>query len=485
MIESKCMLTYNGDIYSDGMGRLKQLAAIRGDGSDTSILLKAFSILGQHTFQEIGATNEFALGIYTQDNNTFFITRDFTGNRPLFYLHDIGKGTFIFSSVALSLIQCIKNGLCAGEICELTPGNIIQGTPEHLFVEPLAKQNLAIETDSSFNEFVGTFYKIIEDSIRLRVPPTKFGIKMSGGLDSITALHIARKILTEQDRDPREVTPITFGKPESPDVQSSLLYYREHAITNFTLVSAEENMLFKSIPEVIRIVESNHLNHIRIGTINRAIALRAHELELPILLSGEGVEEIFGSYPDVFLAGYHPLVEKFYPQVRGMSPEQAFTEMWKLFYLQRAITERWRTDRIMTGSGINDRPYITDRRIEDTAEKLFAEGKINEYFRHVEPGKHIIDKYVFRLAMNRFGRLNKQFAFRPKLHTIAGSGMGTHDPVAGLFSKRVKALGFSSLQEYINSIFTELGLNIPALLHPERKMTKILGTVAQDFIVNQ
>ncbi|MDO8499222.1 MAG: asparagine synthase-related protein [bacterium] len=472
MLNNNTLITYNGDIYSDGRQKLEKIVGTQKDDSDTSLLLAGFNKLGAAVTNYLGSTNEFSFCFFDANDETVFVARDYSGNRPFFYV--LEKDLFCFSSVSVPLIRAKQKNLLHGEIKELVPGYSISGTLPQLSVNRLPTIYSGLNTDLPFDNFVEQLYLLIEDAVRIRIPNKKFGVKNSGGLDSLSAFHLAKKILKEQGRDVNEVVPVTVGKKDSPDVLAVLKYYKQFNITNYIIADIDEKELFASVPKVIEIVESRHINQIRLATINMVMAEQFLKQNIHVVLSGEGVEEVFGSYPDVFLAGYDPRVEKFYPKIKGLTLKESFEEMWHLFFSQRALTERWRNDRIMTGMGINDRPYITDKRIEDTVERLYADGKIDQYCRFIQPGRPIIDKYVMRLAMFRHGKLPKEFAFRPKLQGVVGTGAGTHDPDTGLFSKIIKDMGCNSFQDYIDKIFIDLGLDIPALAKP-REMTKIMG----------
>ncbi len=201
------------------------------------------------------------------------------------------------------------------------------------------------------------------------------------------------------------------------------------------------------------------------------------------MLSGEGVEEIFGSYPDVYMAGIHPLVASLYPDTGILSADQAFIQQWNLFYSQRSITERLRADRISTGNGINERPFITDLAIEQTVEKLVTEERIG-YLRYTLPNHKVIDKFIFRLAMYAFGKLPYDYAFRPKQQSVPGSTGERQGIDAGLFTEQARNYGYSSFNDYLSFLKGQLGIDNIEILDPkERRMTRILGTDVNDYLI--
>ncbi len=274
------MITYNGDIYADGRKTLESIVGKQADASDTALLIAGYKAVGKYVLNVLGTTNEYAFVVCDEYNNRFLAARDNSGNRPLFYVIDTQTQNFIFSSLAFPLAELIKQKEITGTIEQLLPGEILEGDFINYRKSFFQPDYYGLDTSLAPPDFLEAFYYLIEKAIEKRIPEMPFAIKVSGGLDSIAALHIARKILTEQGRNPNDAVPINFGFAAAEDPIWAERYFHEFGITNAITIRPTHkkdflDQLFRKLPEIAVTLESTFPNLIRFGALSDIIAKSA------------------------------------------------------------------------------------------------------------------------------------------------------------------------------------------------------------------
>ncbi len=101
--EGTIWITYNGEVYNfqEIREKLKQKGYKFNSGTDTEVLIYAYQEYGEKCTQMFNGMIAFC--IYDKNKKKFFLARDRTGKKPLYYYYKEGK--FIFASELKSILQ--------------------------------------------------------------------------------------------------------------------------------------------------------------------------------------------------------------------------------------------------------------------------------------------------------------------------------------------------------------------------------------------
>ena len=210
------------------------------------------------------------------------------------------------------------------------------------------------------------------------------GFLLSGGLDSSLILAIAAKLLK-----PENIVCFSIGLPGSQDIIAAqevveFLGVKNHHVVNFTLQEA-----FDTIPDVIRDIGSYDVTTIRASVPQYLLAKYISEnTDVKVLLSGEGSDEIHGSY------------RYFRDAPDNVSFDNDRSRLLNNLY----HFDNLRTDRTMASHGLEVRvPFLDFKYVE------FIMSLSGEYFRH---SREKMEKLIIRESFDKI--LPDNILFRSK-----------------------------------------------------------------------
>uniref|UniRef100_A0A0N4Z0G6 Asparagine synthetase [glutamine-hydrolyzing] n=1 Tax=Parastrongyloides trichosuri TaxID=131310 RepID=A0A0N4Z0G6_PARTI len=295
IVSGRLSVVCNGEIYNHlfikSSSQIEVSSVING-GSDCAAIIHAF--LSNN--RDIKRTCELLDGVFAfamTDENNFYVGRDALGVRPLFYGYTY-DGDMIFGSE----VKCIEKLV---EKVEYFP-------PGCCATIPLHKDNISnkyvMELQQFFNvpsiphksfdmtEAQTLVREVLVQSVEKRLMGNKkFGFMLSGGLDSSLIAAIASKYLTHEK-------PIAFsvGFEDSPDLENARKVAEYLDIPHEILVITPEDCI-QIIPEVVYALETYDPLIIRCGIAHYLLCkyISANS-DVRVLLSGEGADELFGSY---------------------------------------------------------------------------------------------------------------------------------------------------------------------------------------------
>ena len=215
-------LTYNGELYNylELRERLARRGAAFQTDSDTEVLAQALAVLGWEALDS--CEGMWAFAVYDEADGTLSLCRDRFGEKPL-YVHRDGDGALWFASepkalfallgralppnlrhIRRFLINGYKSLYKTGEtffegLTELTPGTVLhvgEGGSEH--ARRYWTPPDPAPADMDFGEAVaGTRERLIRAvELRLRAD-VPLAFCMSGGVDSVSLISVARRVLGE------------------------------------------------------------------------------------------------------------------------------------------------------------------------------------------------------------------------------------------------------------------------------------------------
>lgn len=324
---------------------------------------------------------EYAMIVLNKIKKTVYFSRDDYGVRPLF----IGKNEM---SIYLASEMKVIHDSCK----TITPVK-----PRRIFSLDLLNNNLwrLNKKINVTNNFLLLNIKSIESEIRNKLENAvkkrlhsdrPIGFLLSGGLDSSLIVSIATKIL-----GPENIITFTIGFPNSPDVESSKIVAKFLGIEkNHHIVPFNVEIGLNSIRETIERIESYDITTVRASIPQFVMAKYiSQKTNVKVILSGEGSDEIHGSYRYFRNAKhYHEFHDE---SVRLVKELYMFDNL--------------RTDRTMSGCGLEVRiPFLDNDYVDLIINQIHPQFLMNN--------KNIIEKKILRDSFK--GYLPDEILYRSK-----------------------------------------------------------------------
>uniref|UniRef100_A0A914N8Z6 Asparagine synthetase [glutamine-hydrolyzing] n=1 Tax=Meloidogyne incognita TaxID=6306 RepID=A0A914N8Z6_MELIC len=289
----------NGEIYNHLI--LKRQSSldnslVRNGGSDCSAIIHSFLENGRdlrHCCSSLDGVFAFIMS----DNNFVYIGRDPLGIRPLFYGIN-GKSLFFGSELKSIEKLCDQISFFPPGCCAKIPLKNIQNnlTDWKLEINSYWKiGNPAIEINIGIVDAQTAIRQLLVEAVHKRLMGERqFGFMLSGGLDSSLIAALATQQLIASGRS----LPIAFsvGFSDSADLENARIVANYLRIPHRVLVINPQQCI-EIIPEVIYALETFDPLVVRCG-IPHFILCRyiSNNSNVKVLLSGEGADELFGSY---------------------------------------------------------------------------------------------------------------------------------------------------------------------------------------------
>ncbi|MEO8720909.1 MAG: asparagine synthase (glutamine-hydrolyzing) [Ginsengibacter sp.] len=306
--DERYQITFNGEIYNyqEIKRTLQRAGACFKTNSDTEVILAAFSLWGTDSFDQLNGM--FAFGILDRQEKKFYLVRDASGIKPLYYAAT--REGLAFASE----IRGFKPIPYLGEENDLWPvylmayGHLPEPVTVLKQVRPLQKgsflcydlqdQTYRIECfkkyhfeESLYNRTEAIHYlkeKLQQSVKRHLIADAPIGVFLSGGLDSgIIAL------LAHADKQTRLNTlSIYFDEAEfSEKKYQDLLLKEMHGASNQFLI--KEQQFHENLPDIFSAMDQPSCDGINTWFISK----EAKKIGLKAVLSGIGGDELYGGYP--------------------------------------------------------------------------------------------------------------------------------------------------------------------------------------------
>lgn len=306
---SVCVV-FNGEIYNHPELRkelLKKGHQFRSHHSDTEVLVHAYEEYGDDFLHKLNGM--FAIALWDAKNRRLILARDRAGVKPL-YVSAV-QGKLIFASEIKSILQhpavgrapdfqalyhyfSFKNipaPLSAySDIKQLRPGERL------IFADGKIEQalwwQLKFKEDSSLDEEVAAqrIRELLEDSVKLRMrSDVPFGAYLSGGVDSSSVVAIMSRLGKQQVKTFCLVYEDDF-KNKSADRECAKQISNMYGTDHYEHVLSW-NEVAESLDGVL-----NAFDEPFSGVTSTYFVTRLISKHIKVALSGDGADELFGSY---------------------------------------------------------------------------------------------------------------------------------------------------------------------------------------------
>lgn len=326
--DGRFFLVFNGEIYNylELRDELAQMGHAFVSNSDSEVLLHAYAEWG------VGCLNRlvgmFAFAVLDRRQRTLFLARDFFGIKPLYYTQ--AGGIFAFASELKALLDLpwVPHRAHAARLYEfLTTGKSDYGTTTffadisqlpsaHYLVVPLDRPDqcepirywrldMRERLDISYEEAVRRVRELFLDNIRLHLrSDVPIGAALSGGIDS-SAIVGAMRFLA-----PRLELHAFSYVAEDPALSEEKWIDIAAASSSAVLhkVRAGPDELLEDLERLIY-SQDEPFASTSIYAQHRVFRL-AREAGIPVMLDGQGADEMLGGYRSYLAARLASLVRR-------------------------------------------------------------------------------------------------------------------------------------------------------------------------------
>lgn len=338
--DKQVIIVFNGEIYNyrELKAKLGHEGVEFDTTSDTEVILKMYLKYGTEAFKKLDGM--FAFSIYDKNEKKLFITRDYFGEKPLYYSNL--NNNFIWGSELKSIQSQLnvtpeisKKGLEL--FFSLTyipaPYTIYEGVHKlesNSFIEfDIKNENFSIhkivlEEEKINSQFRGSITdakkitkNLVEESVMSRsIADVAIGTFLSGGVDSSVVTHcLAKNINSKINTFSIGFDKKSFDETDKSKVVAKLVGSNHHEFI------VNEKLMENYIDEILYNFDEPFADASAIPTYMVAHKTSEH---LKVALTGDGGDEVFGGYNKYYINSINKSYTKFIPQAvhkafKGMS----------------------------------------------------------------------------------------------------------------------------------------------------------------------
>ncbi|HVA38730.1 MAG TPA: asparagine synthase (glutamine-hydrolyzing) [Candidatus Dormibacteraeota bacterium] len=302
-------VTLNGEIYN--YRELRRELEARGHRfrthSDTEVVLHGYEAFGDGVVDRLRGM--FAIAVWDERKQRLLLARDRVGKKPLYYA--LRSGRLIFASELKALLAdpsvsreidrralwhylTFKNVPAPlsifSDVRTLPPGHLAVFSEGELAIREYWRPSFTGTTALGEEEAAARLLEILREAVRLRVlaSDVPVGAYLSGGIDSSLIVALMAEL------GGTRLATFSLGYADRVAHKSDVEYARMMARRLGTehheiIVSTDE--IAAELPAVVRAFDEPFAGTISSFWLSRAIA--SH---VKVALSGDGADELFGSY---------------------------------------------------------------------------------------------------------------------------------------------------------------------------------------------
>jgi asparagine synthase (glutamine-hydrolysing) len=301
---------FNGEIYNFPELReelLKKGHSFYTDHSDSELIVHLYEEYGEELMRHINGM--FAIALWDTVQEKLLLIRDRMGVKPLFYT--IQHNELIFGSEIKSILthpnyrkainyegiyhyftfKHVPAPLTAfqGIFC-LLPGQFL--TFQRGQLEKRCYWKVRFKENHVYDEqdIKDTIFSLLEDAVRLRMRcDVPFGAYLSGGVDSSSVVALMSRFAE------KPLKTFALGYEDELQNKEADLYYARKVSRAYSTEHYEYIMSYKElIEDLLHVIEA--FDQPFSGTISTYFLTKLISQHVKVALSGDGADELFGSY---------------------------------------------------------------------------------------------------------------------------------------------------------------------------------------------
>jgi len=409
-IKGKGIIAANSEIYN--WKELAEQYEIKCD-NDSELILKLVDKNGIKKIEELDG--DYACAYWL--DNEIYLFRDIFGVKPLWYTMPSTEG-FAFASERKALEKPgYKN------IEELNPRTIIKYNIKENKIEKIQREFFRLkENKEEYEEIKKKVKGLLINAISKRIPDVKFGLLLSGGVDSSFIAIVLKELGVDFKCYFSIMEDENFNEPKDLQYAKKLA---EELDLELEIVKVNLKEVEKTLPIIVPLIESTEVTKVSVALPFYFATKKASEDGVKVILSGLGSEQVFGGY-------------KRYKETGDLNKE-CLSGLMHIY--ERDL---YRDDVITMYNSVELRvPYLDKELIEYTL-SINAKYKLTD--------EH--DKFILRDIANDMN-LNKEIAYRKKVATQYGSN----------FLKAVDKLSktYKNKSDYLKQYYEKPNVKLGAL----------------------
>ncbi len=315
--DQRLWVVFNGEIYNHRDLRRSLLAAghrFRTDHSDTEIIVHAYEEYGD-LWPELGGINGmFAIALWDDRRQRLLLYRDRIGKKPLYWAC-VGDQLVFGSELKALLVHpavshqldlpsiyhylSLKNSSAPAtvyrDIRQLLPGHYMVWENGRVHTAPYWQLDFGHPLEGITPEEAGRhLLALLDDAVRLRMDcDVAYGAYLSGGVDSSSVT----TLMCRHQSQPVTTFSLGYAEPPSGQFASKMLDVEYARLMSQRLGTSHHEFILSSeefaerLPEVLQSFDEPFSG--TVSTFFLSILIHQH---VKVALSGDGADELFGSY---------------------------------------------------------------------------------------------------------------------------------------------------------------------------------------------
>ena len=382
--DENIVLVVNGEIYN-----YKELYDLyfknveKMTKSDCEIIIHLYEKFGKDFMKRNDLSGMFSFVLYDLYKNIVIVSRDPIGIIPLYFGYDKKSNLYVTSefktfSEKSTLIKQYNPGCYS--ILNMNEDLYILDFKK--YYKPKWKIDDNYFPTNDFDE--KTFLNLLTDSVRSHMnSDVPYGVLLSGGLDSSLITSIANRI--HKEKNDTKLKTFCIGLEGSPDIEAAEEISRFLDTEHYSFIYTLEEGL-KNIENTIYFTETYDTTTIRSSTPMILMAKKINEMGIKMILTGEGSDELWGSYA---YFQYSPNEKEFYKET-----------VRKVLDLHNY--DLLRCNKSMMSYSIESRvPYLDNKVIDYIMNlhpkyKMWGDDKIEKYFMRKTFQGYLPEKLLWR-----------------------------------------------------------------------------------------
>lgn len=318
-------IVYNGELYNHA--ELRQELEAKGhhycSQSDTETVLHAYEEWGTKAFTRFNGM--FAFALYDKRSNALILARDRRGIKPLYYSwngHTLAFASELKAILATDIVQPTIDAtalwlfLCLGYVpsphClvagvnKLEPGSFLEMCADKIQIVQYAQENGLLDTRMDEHEAAIHVRESIEQAVqRQLMSDVPVGVFLSGGLDSTIIATLASRYHPK----PLHSFSVGYAQAQSTAKTDSRynddFFFARQAAKHLGTIHHE--VMIENGPGLADLflqltfqLDEPMVEPVFLSTHHLSQLARQHDV--PVVLTGDGADELFGGYDRYFAA---------------------------------------------------------------------------------------------------------------------------------------------------------------------------------------